>query len=61
MWVCFVRQLTREALETALDTGYKLLDTARLYGSEPLIGQVLKERFSEGRLKREDIFITSKV
>ena len=51
----------KRSLEHALDSGYKLIDTARAYGNERVIGQVLKERFSDGRLKREDIFITSKV
>ena len=49
----------RRAVESALDSGYKLIDTARQYENEIVIGQVLKERFSNGTLKRDDIFITS--
>ena len=64
--VCFNWQTTSEdeikrSVENALDAGYRLIDTAQIYGNEHVIGQVLKERFSDGRLKRGDIFITTKV
>ena len=50
-----------QALSAALDTGYTLIDTAQVYGNERLIGNILKGRFQEGKLKRQDIFITTKV
>ena len=50
-----------EALHVALDAGYRLIDTAYLYGNEAVIGKVLQEYFSSGKLKREEIFITTKV
>ncbi|EYC18916.1 hypothetical protein Y032_0026g1447 [Ancylostoma ceylanicum] len=53
-------QLTA-ALRTALDSGYRLIDTAFLYQNEAVIGKVLQEYFKNGKLKREDIFITSKL
>lgn len=45
------------ALITALDTGYRAIDTAQMYKNEKDIGFVL----SGSRIKREDLFITSKV
>ena len=51
----------RRSLTSSLDAGYRLIDTARAYRNEHLIGQVLKEQESTGNIKREDIFITSKV
>ncbi|ODV85572.1 hypothetical protein CANARDRAFT_23100 [[Candida] arabinofermentans NRRL YB-2248] len=49
-------------LKAALkDAGYIHIDTARHYGTEAAIGEVLKELFAEGVLKREDLFITTKV
>lgn len=45
------------ALITALDTGYRAIDTAQLYQNEKDIGLVL----SSSRIKREDLFITTKV
>ncbi|KAM3716422.1 Aldo-keto reductase family 1 member [Dirofilaria immitis] len=49
------------ALKTALDAGYRLIDTAYVYGNEAVIGKVLQEYFTSGKLKREDIFITTKL
>jgi len=45
------------ALITALDVGYRAIDTAQMYGNEKVIGTVL----SASRIKREDMLITSKV
>jgi len=49
------------AVRTALDIGYRLIDTADAYGNEAEIGTVLHEYLSKGKLKREDVFITTKV
>ena len=46
-----------KALEKAFEAGYRHIDTAALYGNEEEIGNVLKNT----GLKREDIFITTKV
>ena len=44
-----------EAMKAGLDGGINLIDTAELYGSEPLVARAI-----EGR-KREDLFIATKV
>ncbi len=49
------------AVRTALDTGYKLIDTAELYENEENIGKVLKEYIDAGKVKRDELFITTKV
>ncbi|VDO35969.1 unnamed protein product [Brugia timori] len=49
------------ALKTALDAGYPLIDTAYVYRNEATIGKVLHEYFTSGKLKRNDIFITTKL
>ena len=46
---------------TALRTGYRLIDCAACYGNEKEIGQVFKEAFDEGVVKRSDLFIMTKV
>ncbi|CAI2353548.1 unnamed protein product [Caenorhabditis sp. 36 PRJEB53466] len=51
----------RVALRAALDAGYRLIDTAFLYQNEHIIGEVLHEYISSGKVKREDLFITSKL
>ena len=46
-----------KAVKYALELGYIHLDTASFYGNEKEIGQAI----SESKIKREQIFITSKV
>ena len=43
------------------DLGYRHIDTAIFYQNHKLIGQALTEIFKEGKYKREDIFITTKI
>ncbi|CAG5053249.1 unnamed protein product [Parnassius apollo] len=50
-----------EALSYAIDIGYRHIDTAHLYRVEPEIGQVVKKKIAEGVVKREELFITTKV
>lgn len=49
------------ALRIALEAGYRYIDTAFRYQNEQLIGEVLQEFYDAGKLKRSDIFITSKL
>jgi 2,5-diketo-D-gluconate reductase A len=46
-----------DAVLAALDTGYRHLDTATLYGNEREVGRAVQE----SGLRREDVFITTKV
>ncbi|KAK0428355.1 hypothetical protein QR680_010756 [Steinernema hermaphroditum] len=48
-------------LRTALDAGYRLIDTATVYGNEADIGAVLHEYISSEKIKREELFITTKL
>ena len=50
-----------QALYGAIKTGYRLIDCAAVYMNEDRIGEVLKRVFDEGLVKREELFITSKV
>lgn len=49
------------ALDAALERGYRHIDTAYMYQNEAAIGETLKKWFDSGKLKREDIFIVTKV
>jgi len=48
-------------VELAINVGYRLFDTAQEYGSEEAIGNALKKAIKAGKLKREDVFVTTKV
>ncbi|KNC17776.1 oxidoreductase [Arthrobacter sp. RIT-PI-e] len=50
---------TATLCSTALDVGYRLLDTAALYGNEAGVGRAARQFLETGR--REDLFVTSKV
>ncbi|XP_078372439.1 aldo/keto reductase slr0942-like [Oculina patagonica] len=50
-----------KAVRLALQYGYKHIDCAQAYYNEDEIGEALVEIFKEGKLKREDVFITSKL
>lgn len=47
----------RNSVLTALQTGYRLIDTAACYGNERAVGEAVKE----SGIAREDVFLTSKV
>ena len=48
---------TEKCLIEALETGYKLIDTAQCYGNETEVGRAVKD----SGMKREDLFITTKI
>lgn len=49
------------AVYGAVQCGYRLIDCASVYQNEVQIGEVLKKLFDDGVVKREELFITSKV
>lgn len=49
--------VAQEAVETALNTGYRHIDTAAAYGNEASVGRAIKR----SGVKRSDLFVTSKL
>ncbi|GMS79262.1 hypothetical protein PENTCL1PPCAC_1437 [Pristionchus entomophagus] len=60
-WQALNAEELKVALRVALDAGYRLIDTAEIYQNESVIGEILEEYFTAGKLKREDVFITTKL
>jgi len=50
-----------ETVNEAIHAGYRHIDCASVYGNEKEIGYVFAEIFKSGLLRREDMWITSKV
>ncbi|HEX7993352.1 MAG TPA: aldo/keto reductase, partial [Streptosporangiaceae bacterium] len=48
---------TFEAVATALETGYRHIDTAEMYGNEREVGEAI----AKSGLSRGDVFVTSKL
>jgi diketogulonate reductase-like aldo/keto reductase len=52
------------AVRQAFELGYRLIDTAEMYGeggAEEVVGQALAEALRAGDLRREEVFIVTKV
>ncbi|MCH4096637.1 MAG: aldo/keto reductase [Acidaminococcus provencensis] len=47
----------KQVILTALEVGYRLIDTAQMYGNEEIVGQAVRE----SGLARKDVFITTKL
>lgn len=50
-----------QAIEAALEAGYRHIDCAAIYGNEAEVGAALQRVFSRGEIKREEVHITSKL
>jgi 2,5-diketo-D-gluconate reductase B len=50
-----------EAVKTALRLGYRHIDTAERYGNETEVGEGLAQGLQAAGLKREEVFLTTKV
>ena len=49
------------AVYHALKVGYKHIDTAKIYGNEKEIGIAIRKAIIDFKIKREEIFITTKL
>lgn len=56
-WQIKEGELAFNAVSTALEVGYRHIDTAAVYGNEVSVGKAI----NESNLKREEVFVTSKL
>lgn len=54
-------EIVHLSMAAALENGYRLVDTAAVYGNEAAIGRALSKLLPRYSLSREDVFLTSKL
>lgn len=52
---------TETSVYEALKLGYRMVDTANAYMNEEAVGKALKRAINEGIVKREDVFVSTKL
>ena len=52
---------TRQATKTALEVGFRHFDCSERYRNEEAVGEAMQEVFCTGAIRREDVFVTTKV
>src|SRR5436305_13082698 len=53
--------VTREATRAALEAGFRHLDCAERYRNEAAVGDAIQDTITAGTLKREGLFVTTKL
>src|SRR5438067_6242513 len=51
----------KSATKAALEAGFRQLDTSERYRTEREVGEAMQEVFKEGKVKREDVFVITKL
>ncbi|MFU0828560.1 MAG: Aldo-ket-red domain-containing protein [Lachnoclostridium sp.] len=57
----FTPEQVSNAVAGAIEAGYRFFDCAAIYGNEDMIGEVFQAAFDKGTVKREELFVTTKV
>ena len=52
---------TKTATKLALETGFRAFDASERYRNEKEVGEAMQEVFQAGKIKREDVFVATKV
>lgn len=55
------KEEAKRCVKDAIKVGYRLIDTAQSYFNEEEVGEAILECINEGLVKREDLFITTKI
>ena len=53
--------VTKQATKAALEAGFRHLDGSERYRNEAAVGEAMQEVFAAGKIRREDVFVTTKL
>ena len=53
--------VTKRATKAALEAGFRHLDCSERYRNEAAVGEAMQEVFAAGQIRREDVFVTTKL
>ncbi len=53
--------VSRSATKAALEAGFRVLDASERYRNEKEVGEAMQEVFKAGKIKREEVFIATKL
>jgi diketogulonate reductase-like aldo/keto reductase len=57
----FLPEMAWRSIHLALEAGYRHFDTAHVYGTERHLGDLLGRCFADDTLRRDDVFLTTKL
>ena len=60
-WQSSDGQEAYNAVYSALECGYRHIDTAKAYGNEESVGKAINDFISKNNVSREEVFITTKL
>jgi len=52
---------TAEAVASAIEAGYRMIDGAKAYNNQKAVGEGIQEGIKRANITREDLWITSKI
>ena len=52
---------TKQAVKAALEVGFRQFDCAERYRNEEAVGEAMQEAFKTGRIRREEVFVSTKL
>lgn len=55
------RTIAKQVISTAIEIGYRHFDCASIYNNQREIGEGLREALDSGKLRREELWVTSKL
>ena len=47
--------------QAIVEAGYRHIDTAFVYNNEHIVGEGIKEALATGKVKREELFVVTKI